>query len=62
MNPQLIDRREVIAMFPGMTLRRFKRTRTYRLLRIYEIKENNYTIWYPKRKLNEVFKIIGYEV
>ncbi len=54
--PDLIDRREVIAMFPNMTLRKFKRTRTYQTLKIHEVVENCRNVFYPRPEVVKAVK------
>ncbi len=57
-----INRNDVIVtLFPKMTLRRFKRTTLYKMLRIHEHRENRKAIFYERHKLNRVLKQAGYE-
>lgn len=57
----LVDRNDVIAMFPGMNLRKFKRTRLYKLLKIHEHRENAHNVFYDRSKLNRTLKLAGYD-
>ena len=56
----LIDRNEVIAMFPNMTLRKFKRTRLYFLLKIHARQVTKKTVYYPRPQVMQALKIEGY--
>ena len=52
----LIDRREIIFMFPNMTLRKYKRTRIYRLLKIHEIHLTRKLVVLPRKEVSAVLK------
>jgi hypothetical protein len=56
----LIDRRDVIAMFPPsmrMTLRKFKRTTAFVMLEEHAVRLNRKNVCYPRSKVVSVLKI-----
>ena len=56
----LIDRRDVIAMFPNMTLRKFKCTRVYAILKIHSVELNRRNVFYPRSEVVKALKISGF--